>query len=104
MHPGVVGGIIGCLIGLVGGIIGTYCSVKNTNGSRERAFMIKFVIVCWIAGFIFLGLLFALPNPYRWYLWIPYGILLPIGINCGNRRQKRIRQEEMRSQTDTIDN
>jgi hypothetical protein len=100
MHPGVLGGIIGCLIGLVGGIIGTYCSVKNTNGPRERTFMIKSVIVGWGCGLVFLGLLFALPSPYKWFLWIPYGIFLPLGITYGNRKQHLISREEMQSQTE----
>ncbi len=94
MHPGIIGGIIGGIAGIAGGMIGTYWSIKNTNGPRERAFMTKSAVVCWVAIFIFLGLLFALPNSYRWYMWIPYGILLPLGIISLNRKQQRIRQEE----------
>ncbi len=87
MHPGIIGG-------LGGGIIGTYCSIKNTNSSRERAFMIKMSVIGWIAILVFLGLMFALPNPYRYFLWIPYGILLPLAVVIGNRKQQKIRQEE----------
>jgi hypothetical protein len=39
----------------------------------------------------------ALPNPYRYFLWIPYGILLPLGIIKGNRIQQKIRNEESRA-------
>ena len=91
---GWIGGITGGVIGVAGGIFGTYCSIKNTSGSRERAFMIKAAVICWVAIIVFLGLLFALPNPYRWFMWIPYGILLPLGITYGNRRQNAVRQEE----------
>ncbi len=91
---GWIGGIAGGLIGLAGGIVGTYFSIKNTNGPRERAFMIKSSVVCWAGVLLFLALLLALPNPYRWFVWIPYGILLPLGINYGNRKQQAIRQEE----------
>ncbi len=94
MHPGMIGGIIGGLVGVAGGIVGTYFSIKNTNGPRERSFMIKAGVVCWIAILVFLGLLLALPDPYRWFMWIPYGILLPLGIIYGNRKQQAIRQEE----------
>ena len=90
---GWIGGITGGVIGVAGGIFGTYCSIKNTSGSRERAFMIKAAVICWVAIIVFLGLLFALPNPYRWFMWIPYGILLPLGITYGNRRQNAVRQE-----------
>jgi len=95
---GLVGGILGCVLGLAGGIIGTYFSIKRTNGPRERAFMIQSAVVCWVAIIIFLGLLFTLPPPYRWFMWIPYGILLPLGIIYGNRRQQAIRQEESQNQ------
>jgi len=99
MHPGTIGVIIGGLGGLAGGIIGTYCSIKNTNSPRERAFMIKVSVIGWIAILVFVGLMFALPNPYRYYLWIPYGILLPLTIITGNRKQQRIRQEESQNKS-----
>ena len=94
MNPGTIGGILGGLDGLFGGIIGTYCSIKNTNGPRERAFVIKVCVIGWIAILVFVGLMIALPNPYRHFLWIPYGILLPLSIIKGNRKQQKIRQEE----------
>ena len=91
---GWMGGIAGGVLGLAGGIVGTYFSIRNTNGPRERSFMIKTAAVCWIGILIFLGLLLALPSSCRWFLWIPYSILLPLGILCGNWRQQAIRQEE----------
>lgn len=98
---GWIGGIAGSVFGLTGGIVGTYFSIKNTNGPRERVFMIKSALLCWLALSVFLGLLFVLPNPYRWLLWIPYGILLPLGIVYSNRRQQAIRQEEAQNRPDT---
>jgi len=99
MHPGTIGGIIGGLGGLAGSIIGTYFSIKNTNGPRERAFMIKASVIGWVAILVFVGLMFALPNPYRFFMWIPYGILLPLTIVTGNRKQQRIRQEESQNES-----
>ncbi|MCU0856822.1 MAG: hypothetical protein MUC65_00270 [Pontiellaceae bacterium] len=98
---GWIGGIAGSVLGLAGGIIGTYFSIRNTNGPLERSFMIKSAVVCWIAILIFLGLLLGLPDPYRYFMWIPYSILLPLGIICGNRRQQAIRQQE--SQKEQVD-
>ncbi len=98
MNAGWIGGIAGGVIGLIGGIIGTYFSIKNTNGPRERAFMVKASVVCWIAVILFLGLMFAVPVPYRLFLWIPYVFLLPLGIKFGNRAQQRIRREESHNQ------
>jgi hypothetical protein len=68
--------------------------IKNTKGPLERRFMIKASIVTGIALFIFLGLLFALPSPYRFLVWIPYGIFLPLGIGFINKRQRDIQAEE----------
>ena len=96
MHPGWIGAILGSLLGLLGGVIGTYFSIKNTNGPRERAFMIKVGIGVWVGILLFAGLLFALPSPYRFLLWIPYGVLLPLVIIYVNRTQQRIRQEQSR--------
>lgn len=56
--------------------------------------MIKAAVVCWIAILLFIGLLLGLPDPYRWLMWIPYGILLPLGIVYCNWRQQAIRQQE----------
>lgn len=60
--------------------------------------MVKGSVVCAIAVILFLGLMFALPNPYRYFLWIPYSILLPLGIIFNNRRQQKIREEESQDQ------
>lgn len=91
---GWIGGIAGGLIGLAGGIIGTYFSIKNTNGPRERSFMIRSAVAFWVSGLIFIGLLVVLPSSYRWLMWIPYSIALPLGIIHGNRKQQEIRHEE----------
>jgi len=95
---GWIGGIAGGVIGLAGGVVGTYFSIKNSNGPRERSFLIKSAVVCWIAILFFLGLLLALPNPYRWFMWIAYSILLPLGIIYANREQQAIRQQESQNQ------
>jgi len=97
MYGGLIGAIVVGIIGLTGGIVGTYFSIKNTNGPKERMFMIKVSVIGWIAIGIFITLLFLLQHPYRWFLWIPYGILLPIGIIFGNKRQAKIRAEESKS-------
>ncbi len=97
MNPGIVGGVVGAVGGFLGGVIGTYFSIKNTNSPREKSFMIRCAIVVWIAVIVFLGLLFVIPKPYNYLLWIPYGILLPIGIRYGNRMQTKIREEDKKA-------
>jgi len=90
----VAGIIFSVSLGLSGGAIGTYFSIKNTSGPRERAFMIRVSIVTWIAVSIFVAALILLPMPYNWLLWIPYGIALPLTIIRWNKRQMEIRNEE----------
>lgn len=94
MDTGSIGGITGGVLGLLGGIVGAYFSIKNANSQRERAFVIKCSVVCFIAVSAFCALSVTLPNPYRHFLWIPYSILLPLGIVAGNRKQQRIREVE----------
>jgi len=85
---------VGAAIGLAGGVVGTHFSIKNTNGPREKRLMVKGAIVGWICIIVFLALLFLLPHPYRWFLWIPYGPALAFGIIYTNKRQAQIRKEE----------
>ena len=94
MNPGLVGGIVGGVVGVLGGVVGTYFSIKNTAGPRERRFMIRVAIAAWIAISAFVAALLLLPRPYNLLLWIPYGIALPVGIWWSNRRQQLIRGEE----------
>jgi uncharacterized membrane protein YfcA len=94
MHIGWIGGIGGTVLGLAGGVVGTWFSIRNTNGPRERAFMVKSAAVTWLAIGVFLAVLLLAPTPWRFLVWIPYAILLPLGIWYFNRVQQRIREEE----------
>jgi len=89
-----VGVLAGCSVGLAGGLIGTYFSIKNTRGPRERAFVVRAAVVCWLLVLVFLAGMLLLPDWYRHLLWVPYTILLIAGIRSWNRRQEQIRQEE----------
>ena len=97
MNLGLAGGIIGGALGVLGGAIGTFFSIKNTSGPRERAFMIRIAILTWVLVTAFVYGLFALPRPFNFLLWVPYGIALPMAILWCNRRQSRIRAEEAAS-------
>ncbi len=91
---GLIGGIGGGAIGVMGGVIGTYFSVKNTAGPRERAFVIRVSALCWVAMVAFVAVLWWTPFPYQALLWVLYGISLPLAIRAWNRRQEQIRYEE----------
>ena len=99
MHPGTVGAIVGSVLGLLGGAAGTYFSIKNTRGPRERAFVVKASAITWVAVITFLAGLLLLPSPYRFALWVPYAFFLAYGIRAWNRAQARIREKEAGSGT-----
>jgi hypothetical protein len=83
----------------LGSLIGTYFSIKNTKGPRERAFMIKASIICWIVVIGFVLGLSLIPQWYNFLLGVPYTILLVFGIRKSNELQMRIRKEESGSDT-----
>jgi hypothetical protein len=91
---GLLGAIIGSAVGVLGGIVGTYFSVKNTRGPRERAFVIKASILAWVLVAGLAGAMLILPSPLRYWLWLPYAVILLLGIVAWNRKQAKIRQEE----------
>jgi hypothetical protein len=91
---GLIGGIAGTVIGLLGGAIGTYFSIKNTAGPRERAFMIRVAALTWVAVTAFVVAILSTPIAYQAVLWIVYALALPLAIRAGNRRQAQIRCEE----------
>ena len=65
LNPGLVGGIVGAIIGVIGGLIGTYFSIKNTKGPRERTFVVKMSIVCWILVLAFVFAMCLVPGFYK---------------------------------------
>jgi Ca2+/Na+ antiporter len=88
------GGILGGVIGVMGGVIGTYFTIKNTKGPRERAFVVKGSIVCWLFVIGFIAGMWLIPQWYSLLLVVPYVIVLVLGIRKWNQTQLRIRQEE----------
>jgi hypothetical protein len=96
MDAGTVGGLVGSAIGVLGGALGTYFSIKNTSGPKERSFVVRAAVVAWLAVLALVAGLLLIPRPYNWFLWIPYGVLLAVGIRYWNRKQAEIRNQETR--------
>ena len=91
---GLIGGIAGGVLGVIGGLIGSYYSITRTNGPRERAFMVRVTLICWLGVTTFLIASWFTPLPYRPLLWIPYSLLLFRAIRLGNQKQEEIRRQE----------
>src|ERR1017187_7363966 len=97
MNPGLIGligGIVGGIVGVAGGLLGTYLSIKNTKGPRERAFVIKASIACWIFVLAFVFGMCLIPGLYKLFLIPIYVVGLVAGILLGNKKQLQIRLEE----------
>ena len=92
-------GLIGGIFGTMGGVLGTYVSIKSAKGPIERAFIKKTAVIAWIAVSVFLGLLFTLPKPYNYLLWIPYGITMLIGVPKLRKKHTEIRRAESGDET-----
>jgi hypothetical protein len=90
---GWVGAVAGTLLG-VGGVIVTYFSIKNTNGPRERSFVVRCAAALWASVAALLIALYLTPMPYWFLVWLPYALFMPVMIRVGNRRQDMIRKEE----------
>jgi len=99
MDAGIIGAILGSAIGILGGVIGTYFSIKNTKGPRERAFIIKASVICWIFILAFLVCMYLLPGIYKASLMLVYIMVLPAGILLWNKKQKQIYLEESKHNT-----
>jgi hypothetical protein len=91
MNPGVWVGITGAALGVLGGAAGTYASLRAARSPRERRFIIKAAVVTWAGVTVFVALIVTLSSPYKWLLWIPYTILLSLGIVWMNRRLAALR-------------
>ncbi|HMD53310.1 MAG TPA: hypothetical protein VKJ65_02025 [Phycisphaerae bacterium] len=99
MNPGIIAAIVGSAVGVLGGVIGTYFSIRNTNGPRERAFMIQASVVNVVFVLTFVGAMCLLPGIYKIYLVPVYIIVLVAGIQLCNKKQQRIRKEESKDNT-----
>ena len=93
--PWVWGGSIGgALIGLLGGAFGTWNSLRHTKPGREREFMRRVSFLAWGFVLVFLLGLFLIPHPWSLILWVPYVLVLVLGIQRINQMHARIRAED----------
>jgi hypothetical protein len=91
---GLIGGIGGGVLGVLGGVVGTYFSIKNTNGPKERALMIWAAAACCFAVTATLVGMYFTPTPYQPLVGLPLWLLLPFAIRAVNHRQEQLRRQE----------
>lgn len=91
MDTGTIGAIAGSVAGILGAALGTYAGLRNATSSLERRYLIRCTVALSIGIGMFLAMLFLAPPPYRWLLWIPYAIALPLALLACGRQLTRIR-------------
>ncbi len=77
---------------------GTYFALRPANGPRERAFVLRFLIVINMVAMVFLALLllgiWLIPGRWGFLMWVAYPPFVLIPCWIGSRRHARIRAEE----------
>ena len=94
MSIGLFSGLAGIGLGLLGAAVGTYYAITKTYGPLEKKFMVKSSVGVWLAILLFIIIVFSLPAEYRYYIWIPYVIVLPMAIVKLVKEQARLRKLE----------
>ena len=92
---GIIGAIFGLILGIGGTVFGTWCGIRSTKGPREHKMMVRGSIIILGGVLLFCALAFVLPGPYRYFIWIPYGLLMTLGIVKFEHLRRRVRKEEM---------
>ncbi|MDH3627012.1 MAG: hypothetical protein OES25_05075 [Acidobacteriota bacterium] len=90
---GILGGSIGAMVGVIGGVLGTYLAYRNTKSDGERALVVRGAIAVWTGVLVFVVLFLVVPAPYKHFLWIPYVVLLILGIRIWNQKQLQLRED-----------
>ncbi len=94
-----IGEIIGlCLmaLALAGGAVGTYNTIKNARGPRERAFTIRMFIACWILVACLLLALYVTQGRIRIGILIIFFILCPVLLYKWSTMQQLIHKLDQR--------
>lgn len=98
MSPLLIRILVGLIFGLMAMLLGIYSGLKHVQEVRERKIVIRTTIAWGCATAIFSILLYSLPNPYRFLVWIPYLSTMVLIFGAAKLALKRIRLEEAQSQ------
>lgn len=85
-------------VALIGGGLASWSNVRQARGPRERAFVVRICILSWMLILSMLGLMYALPSPYRYGAMLFYFVGLPLLIYRWSKTHQLIRLMEAREQ------
>jgi hypothetical protein len=93
MNLAITVGIIGSLTGLAAGLAGTYLAVASSVGPREKTFMVRGALVCWVGVGLLVAARFLLPGPVPIMPLLGTLLLFP-ALRWWSERQVEIREAE----------
>jgi Ca2+/Na+ antiporter len=76
------------------GVVGTFQSVKNTKGPRERAFAAQSNLLAWMAVAILFVTMYFVPEPYNYLVVVLYFAAFPFIVYRVCSRRLLIRRLE----------
>jgi len=86
-------GVLGTLAGLAAGWAGTYLAIASAAGPRERSFMVRGALGCWVAVAVVVTSPIFLPDVWPGVMVVA-ALVMPWGVRQWNERQEAIREEE----------
>jgi hypothetical protein len=94
MSGDVLMGISFSVLILLIGVVGTFQSVKNSKGPKERTFAAQWNLLAWIAIAIFFMAVYFLPEPYNFMAVVLYFVAFPLVVYRVCSRRLLIRRFE----------
>ena len=90
MTTGWTGILVALVLGLAAVVLSAYNIFKYVQNPRERGILLLHSVAGGCVTAVFLSLLFNLPSPYRFLLWIPYLLLIVLLIVLAKHALKRV--------------
>ena len=87
-------GVLISAVAVAGASIATYTTIRGTKGPKEHAFVMRSCLLAWLVIALLLTLICCVPQPYNYFLLIPYFIHLPIMTYRFASKQQIIRYAE----------
>ena len=94
MTTGWTGILVAVVFGLAAVVLGAYNIFKYVQNPRERGILLLHSVAGGFVTAVFLSLLFNLPSPYRFLIWIPYLLLVVVLIVLAKHALKRVAHKE----------
>jgi hypothetical protein len=94
MEPWIIYVAIWTAVAVLGALITTYFSIRNVEGARERAFVIKASVLLWVTLGLYCAVVSFLPSPYPMFLFPIFLVFWTGGERKLRKMQAKIREED----------